>query len=73
VIEVLTITSPTTLPFQKVCETCFEAEIIFSAGGESYCNICKAKKPTIKSAFLFATINAVSMEQVFVKIARKWL
>jgi hypothetical protein len=70
---VLTITSAAAPPFRKVCETCSKPDIIFSASGESYCNICRARKPAIKSAFLRATINTVSAEQVFISIAGKWL
>jgi hypothetical protein len=70
---VLTITSVATPPFRKVCETCSEPDIIFFASGESYCNICRARKPAIKSAFLHTTINTISAEQVFVSIAGKWL
>ena len=68
-IGVFIITSPIATPFQKVCETYFEAGIIFSISGESYCYIYRAKKPAIQSTFLRATIPL----PVFVNIARKWL
>jgi hypothetical protein len=73
VIGVLTITSPAAPPFRKVCETCYQVDIISSANKDSYCNVCRAKKTSIKSAFVRGTIVTDENWSVFVNIDGRWL
>jgi ribosome-associated toxin RatA of RatAB toxin-antitoxin module len=65
--------NPVASPFRKICKICSKTDIIFSASKEFYCNICRAKKLAIKSAFICATINTISAEQVFVNIVENGL
>jgi len=67
---VLSITTPTTPPFQEVCGNCHLVDIIISLIGDVHCNVCQSKSKVIKSRFLRATI-ATSKEPILLTIEGK--
>ena len=73
VIGTLTITNPATPPYQKICKDCKQANIIALPTGDCFCNVCHAKKPSIKSGLLHATITSDDLSCQFVNIEGQWL
>jgi len=72
VTEVLSITNPIVLPFQKVCENCHETNVTISPIGGVYCNTCHSKSIVQKLGFLHGSI-ATNDELVLLTIKGKWL
>jgi hypothetical protein len=72
VIGVLSITSPATLPFQKVCGNCHVANATISLEGGVYCNDCHSKLMVQKLNFLCVSITT-NDEPVLLTIKSKWL
>jgi hypothetical protein len=56
VIEMLSIISLTTLPFQKVCGSCHVVNAIISPTGDVHCNACRLNSTVQKLSFLHGSI-----------------
>ena len=69
----LTITNPVAPPFQKLCQDCKEANIVALPTEDCFCNICGAKKPSLRSGLLHATITCGDLSMYFVNIEGQWL
>jgi hypothetical protein len=70
--RVLSIASPTSLPFQKVCGNCHIADVIICPMGSVHCNTCHSKSTIHKSCFLRGSI-ATNDELMLLIIKGKWL
>ena len=73
VIGTVTITNRATPPFQKICQDCKEANIVALLIGDCFCSICGAKKPSLRSGILHATITCGDLSMYFVNIEGQWL
>jgi hypothetical protein len=72
VIEVLSIASPTTPPFQKVCENCHVADVTISPTSGVYYNAYCSKSMVQNLSFFCGSI-ATNDELVLWTIEGKWL
>jgi hypothetical protein len=68
----LSIVSPTTLPFQKICGNCHVANVIIFPTSSVYCNACRSKSTIQKLSFLCGSI-ATNDEHMLLIIKGKWL
>jgi hypothetical protein len=68
----LSITSPTAPPFQKVCENYHVANVIISLMGGVHCNVCRSKSTIQKLSFLHGSITT-NNEPMLLTIEGKWL
>jgi hypothetical protein len=53
---VLSIASPDTPPFQKVCEICHVKDVIICSTSDVHCNVCCSKSKVHKSGFYQCSI-----------------
>jgi hypothetical protein len=56
VTEVLSIASPTTHAFQKLCEICHVVDVIICSTNDVHCNACHSKSNVNKLGFLQCSI-----------------
>jgi hypothetical protein len=70
--RVLSIASPNTPPFQKVCGNYHVANVIICSIGDVHCNICHSKSKVHKLCFFQGSI-ATNDGPIILIIEGKWL